>query len=145
MFKATQNKIIFVLAMAASLFAIIWWINMPAYTNLENVIPDAKMSTQEFLSEVYINESSVSEEFIEKTIEINGVIDEITFKNNTYTLLLSGGENSKHILCEMRKGQETVLNSYKKNDSITIKGVYKGSLLDAIFLHCIIIETRINE
>lgn len=120
-------------------------VNRPAHTDIENDIPDLHMTTQDFLSELLKDDGSYSKELIEKTIQIEGVIEKITYKNGTYTLLLSGDGSSKLILCEMKKGQESVIQPYEMKDNITLKGVYKGSLLDAIFLHCVISETVINE
>ena len=58
--KKNRNKIIYTLVVATTVLLLVWWINMPGYTNLENVTPDARMTSQEFLSEVYLKNTSIS-------------------------------------------------------------------------------------
>ena len=40
----------------------------------------------------------------------------------------------------MKQDQNKNISQFKKGDYVQIKGVYKGSLMDAILLNCVLIE-----
>jgi len=78
-------------------------------------------------------------QYVEKAIEVESEIKEITFREGVYTLILQGGYNNIFLLCEMQKNQNDLVKDLKAGDMVVVKGVFKGFLNDAILLHCIII------
>ena len=82
----------------------------------------------------------------EQLVEIEGCIKEINTRNSRHTILLKGKKDaSPYVICDMQTGQEKELKLLKENDTIKVKGIFKGFLKDAIFLHCIIIHYNLNE
>ena len=43
-------------------------------------------------------------------------------------------------MCEMQADQLEKIKNIKEDDIVTVKGIFKGVLLDAILLNCIIIN-----
>jgi hypothetical protein len=84
-------------------------------------------------------------ELIEKAIEIDGIINEITFRNNKYTLILSEKRYNTLVLCEMQTDQNQKMEILHVGEKVKIKGVLKGVLMDVIVLNCIILEKEIYE
>lgn len=78
-------------------------------------------------------------QYVEKAIEVESEIKEITFREGVYTLILKGDSNETSLLCEMQKNQNNIVKGLKIGDIVVVKGVFKGFLNDAIFLHCVII------
>lgn len=75
----------------------------------------------------------------EQLVEIEGRIKEINTRNSRQTILLKGTlDQSPYIICDMQKGQEKELELLKENDTIKVKGIFKGFLKDAVFLNCIV-------
>lgn len=77
--------------------------------------------------------------YIDKAIEIEGIVKEIAFKNNIYTLLLTSDNTERLVLCEMQNTETAKIKAIKQGTRVTIKGIYKGALVDAILLNCIFV------
>ena len=76
---------------------------------------------------------------VEQVVEVNGIIKEINYLNNRITILLgTGNKESAHVICDMRSDQKEEVSRLNPNDTIKLKGVFKGFLADAIFLNCVI-------
>lgn len=84
----------------------------------------------------YKNESL--NKFIEQAIEVDGILKQIKYKNNIYTLYLTDGSNKTYILCELQNDQIKKVPNLVIGEHIKIKGVLKGHLKDIILLNCII-------
>ncbi|WP_298905018.1 hypothetical protein [uncultured Psychroserpens sp.] len=95
-----------------------------------------QLSTNELIFE-YKNNSLGK--FIEKAIEVDGVLKEIMYKNNVYTLYLTDGHNNTYILCELQNDQAKKIPNLLVGDKVKIKGILKGHLMDVILLNCIIL------
>lgn len=82
----------------------------------------------------------------EQLVEIEGRIKEINTLNSRHTILLKGTlDTSPYIICDMQTGQEKELELLKENDTIKVKGIFKGFLKDAVFLNCIVTHHNLNE
>ena len=82
----------------------------------------------------------------EQLVEIEGRIKEINTLNSRHTILLKGKhEEPPYIICDMQTGQEKELKWLKENDTIKIKGIFKGYLKDAVFLNCIVTHHNLHE
>lgn len=75
----------------------------------------------------------------EKVVEITGAIKEINKRNNRLTVILHvEGKEHPSIICDMMDGQEEFIQKFAPKDTLIIKGVFKGTLKDAIFLNCVV-------
>ncbi|MDT7828634.1 hypothetical protein RQM65_08155 [Pricia sp. S334] len=82
----------------------------------------------------------------EHLVEIEGRIKEINAHNHRNTILLKGSEDaSPYAICDMQTGQEKELEQLRENDTVKVKGVFKGYLKDAVFLHCKITHYNLHE
>ncbi|WP_299364130.1 hypothetical protein [Winogradskyella sp.] len=103
-----------------------------------------KLSSSELLQKTTNSDSLLLNDYIEKAIEVTGPIKDITIKDNKVTILLHGGHESRLVICEMQTNQNKYMDQLSKGEVVNIKGVFKGVLLDAILLNCIIIEKNRN-
>ncbi len=95
-------------------------------------------TTNELLSEFQQQQEKL-EAYIEKAIEIEGEIKEITFQDGKYSLILKGDSDKTYILCEMQINQNNEIVKLHAGQDIKLKGILKGFLMDIILLHCVII------
>lgn len=103
------------------------------------------LTSNEMISLLDNEDSKFLDSYIEKAIEIKGVLKEINLKGDTYLLLLAGDKNTKFILCQMQDDQASKIQNLNLEKEVVIKGIYKGSLTDAILLNCILIDTEVYE
>lgn len=115
------------------------------YKYVNSGIPDTtKIETSEvFTSNELLssleNKGKNLESFIEKAIEIEGEIKEITFQDGKYSLILKGNSDKTYILCEMQPNQNNHIVALKVGQEVKLKGILKGFLMDVILLHCVIV------
>ncbi len=102
-----------------------------------------RFTVNEFSQKVGKKDSFLLKEFIEETIEVEGVLKEITSKYGSTSLLLEGKESELLVLCEMKKNQNT--SHLKVGTIVSVKGTFKGILHDAIMLNCILIDNETYE
>ena len=81
--------------------------------------------------------------YVNKVIEVSGVIKDISLLNDRYTVFLKSETFSKNfVMCDMSPSGKIQGDQLTIGDSITLKGVCKGYLLDVIMLNCIPIDEK---
>ncbi len=116
-----------------------------SYKNIGNISAEVEISSSELVSSFMVNEKHANSIYRGKIIEVVGVIKEITFVNDRNTILLRGDNTYSSVLCDMKLNQTEEIKKLRKGQKIKIKGVCKGFLKDAILLHCMLINTQIDE
>lgn len=108
--------------------------------DIRNVETEYVMDTNALLKDFNSNNQKSLKKYIEKAIEVQGVLHKTTKRNGTYTLMLQGSDMDIYVLCEMEKDQNNILKNLQEGDEVKVKGILKGFLKDAIMLNCIIME-----
>ncbi len=103
------------------------------------------ISSKELLSYLDTEKAEELKPYIDKVIEVSGVLKKVTKLKKRYSLLINNGEDETYILCEMQLNENAKIPELKLNQNVTVKGVFKGVLLDIIVLNCIIVETNSVE
>ena len=112
--------------------------------NSISVEADLHVTSEDLIASFLSNEELANATYVEKTIEVDGVVKEVTFTNNRYTVLLQGNGEYMCIMCDMKDDQVTQVQTLTKGDSVVLKGICKGFLMDAILLNCVLVK-KTNE
>ncbi|MEM0932946.1 MAG: hypothetical protein AAGJ12_10790 [Bacteroidota bacterium] len=105
---------------------------------------EVRVKSQDLLTSFISDEALANATYVEKTIEVEGVVKEVTFLNNRYTVILQGSGEYMCIICDMKNDQTQVVQKLAKGDSVILKGICKGFLMDAILLNCVLLS-QTNE
>ena len=100
----------------------------------------AQLSPNEFISLFDSIDGKEVKGYVDKAIEIKGMLKKVTFRENKYTLFIDSDKDGQFIMCEMQADQVEKIKSIQPNEVVTVKGIFKGVLLDAILLNCILID-----
>ena len=106
--------------------------------NLSKVKVEESFSTNEILVKHEERDETIKT-FIEKAIEIEGEIKEITHRDGKYKIILKGDSKRAYILCEMQENQSDRVLELMIGQKVRIKGILKGFLIDVILLNCVIL------
>ena len=109
--------------------------------DIRNLGTEANLTSQELLIQSKNGNHNNLRIYVDKVIEVEGVLQKITRKDNVYTLFINDGNSDRYILCEMQKKENAKIKNLETNDTIVIKGILKGALLDVILLNGIVLET----
>lgn len=101
---------------------------------------DIRISSKQLVSSFLTDSKKAEAIFVEKTVEVEGTLEKISTRNNRYTLFLRGSEENAFVMCDMSPNQVEPLRELQKGQTIRLKGVCKGFLMDAIFLNCIVLK-----
>lgn len=134
--KTFKIILIFILILCSYFGFKIYRASMPLNINIVKV--DEQINSNKLLASFEANESLAEATFIEKVIVIEGIVNDVTYLNDRYTVILQSGNKFSKILCDMSSSQGEQVKKLKTGQSVSIKGVCKGYLLDVIMLNCIL-------
>lgn len=77
--------------------------------------------------------------YIEKAINVKGILTDVKVHDEKYILTITSNSGKIASICNMQADQIKKINKLHIGENITIKGIYKGYLIDMILLNCIII------
>lgn len=122
-----------------------WYIDRPYDYGLGNDRPLLSI-TIDSIGNYFEPNTEINRLEPERWVEIEGRIKAVNTLNRRNTILLKGKEDaSPYAICDMQTGQENVLELLKENDTIKVKGIFKGYLKDAVFLNCMITQPDPHE
>lgn len=78
--------------------------------------------------------------YVEKVIVIEGIVKDVTYLNDRYTVMLHSQNKFSNILCDMSLSQIEDVKKLRTGQTVSIKGVCKGYLMDVIMLNCILVN-----
>ncbi|UII77309.1 OB-fold putative lipoprotein [Flagellimonas sp. HMM57] len=100
--------------------------------------PELAISSELLVDRFLEDEQEANAAYMEKVIEVEGEVKEVTFLNNRYTVLLYSGSKVSYVMCDMRTEQAEMVRKLNEGDKVKLKGVFKGFLMDAIMLNCVL-------
>ena len=107
--------------------------------------PEVEISSDTLLALFQADEPLANATYVQKTIEVQGVVKEITETNNRYSVLLQSKNDSSHVICDMAPIKIRELKKLKAGQSVRLKGICKGFLMDVIMLNCVLVNEETNE
>ncbi|AEM71643.1 hypothetical protein Murru_2608 [Allomuricauda ruestringensis DSM 13258] len=116
-------------------------------TNVMNTSAEVEITAQNLLSVFNDgNQELMNGLKTEQIVEVTGLVKETNLMNGRMTVLLKGNNDSPpYIICDMMPHQKKTVSQFKPNDSVKIKGIFKGYLKDAVFLDCIVTFSQAND
>jgi len=115
----------------------------PARVEVSIVENYNQVAIEDLIQGFQVDEQKANKTYIEKVIEVEGVVKEISFMNNRHTVLLKSNSFSQSfVMCDMSPLQNNTINELVQGDTVVLRGVCKGYLLDVIMLNCIPINEK---
>lgn len=137
-----RKTLFYKLLIAVVIVAIVFWgyisFQKPARTNISEVHSSSQVRAGEIIGLFQRNESAANTSYINKVIVVQGTIKEISFLNQRKTVILESEKfKNNFIICEMSPLSKDRIPELTIGDTISLKGICKGYLLDVILLNCI--------
>jgi tRNA_anti-like len=135
--KMNRKKLFFL-----SFFLVIVSYSIYRYSHSLQVSASLYINSKILIESFLKNETLANEKYVGKIIQIDGIIEEISYLNNRNTIILKGTSKYSSVLCEMNHDQYQDVRKLVIGQKIFIRGQCKGFLNDVIFLNCILIDTE---
>ena len=96
---------------------------------------ELSVSASQLVHDFKINEAKANEKYMNKIVEVNGKVQDISEEDGISNITLSSEDPLATIVCEM----EADIESVSIGDQLTIKGQCVGYLMDVVVKKCIIL------
>ena len=106
-------------------------------SSLEKMKTDHFISASELLEQYEDSEEKANEVFLDKVIEVKGIINKIEENEGQYSIYLETENMMSAIICEMDK-KITSINLIV-GEKVTLKGLCTGYLMDVVLVRSLII------
>lgn len=101
---------------------------------------EVRISSELLAGSFSANEQQANTDYVEKTIEVVGNIEKISFKNDRYTVLLEARNQASSVICDLLPSNGEAAEKLELGQTVRLKGICKGYLMDVILLNCILIK-----
>ncbi|MHA4809475.1 OB-fold protein [Flavitalea flava] len=106
--------------------------------SLSGESPFARLSADELFNAFEKDETGATRKYADKILAVRGMVRQLSKDDKGgYTVYLSTPDLLKSISCSMDSLYRQSSLSVKTGDSITIKGVCSGALLDIVLIRCV--------
>jgi len=129
-------KYILLLVVAGGAFAFYMY-NKP-HKNISKSKTDVELSASQLFSDFENNEVEANTKYLDKVMEVEGVVKEITKDENGMTsITLEGGSDMFGVICQMDDLSKHKRTDFKEGEKVTFKGICTGVLMDVVLVRCV--------
>jgi hypothetical protein len=120
---------------------LIYVFNKPR-NSISDLPTDFTVEAPRLVDEFKTDDEKANAKYLEKVIEVSGVIAEINISDNGTgsNCILRQTNEISGVICEFEPGKDKELKNYQIGDNVTIKGKYSGFLMDVVLNTCEITE-----
>ena len=106
--------------------------------SVSDMTPQAIVEAKSLVAEFESDELKSNEKYLGKVIEVTGIVD-ITSKNEKgeINITLRGGDLGG-VGCQFEKNKMDLLKNITTGNTVTIKGICTGILIDVVLVDCVI-------
>lgn len=101
-----------------------------------------KLSVSQLVEAFSQDESQANALYLGKILEVQGILKEIILNDSTLVLLLGDSTQSTGVSCYLQKDQKELYTTLKRGESVNVKGICNGMLLDVVLDKCILLSDR---
>jgi len=132
--------VLFCLVGAVMLLSGLYFKYMPD-KNYDKVKADYTLQSETLIAEFEKNEAKANQKYMDKVVEVNGTIAEISADQKGATVVaLRNTDAFSGVLCTLNEGGGKAIQSYTVGKPIKIRGVCTGMLMDVVLNKCVIVD-----
>jgi uncharacterized protein YpmB len=137
----TRSKTTYIIAAIVVLAIIVllaWkWAFRPSESSVGSHKAEISMQASDLVMEFTTNEESANSKYLNKIIEIKGIVNSVEVKGQEITIYLRKEKDLSGVLCSFDKSaiDPAVI---KKGEEVSIKGLCSGYLMDVVFNKCVL-------
>lgn len=144
--KTSYFKILIIslIVIIIGLFIALNLYNKP-FINVSKSSPDIIVNSQVLLNDYQEDEVLANKKYVDRLIQVTGVIIEISIEQGVTIITLKDFNGLSTIICHMLPEDNLKVLKFEKGNTIILKGICTGYLLDVIMVKCVLINNDLNE
>jgi hypothetical protein len=112
-------------------------------TDLSKVNPEFTLTAQELFDAFSMDELSANEKFIGKVVQVDGNVSSIEYAGDSIvSIILMNEDQFAGIACTFQNDSEYPFNKISEGDTLTVRGICLGMLVDVLLNYCVVIENE---
>lgn len=111
-------------------------------TDIEKKQPVESVAWHELTNAFENDEAAATERFVDQVISVAGTILEIRNSKEGYIIKIGDEGSMVSVICQFDKEDNEMNSQLKAGDSIVIKGICAGYLMDVMLIRCVILEVE---
>ncbi|HWB24310.1 MAG TPA: hypothetical protein VG738_02470 [Chitinophagaceae bacterium] len=133
-----KRQVILSLAVLCLLIAVAWcfYLYNKPHTSAAGKTTDVSLSADSLYNAYAKDENAAGKIYMNKILEITGVVKDITMSDKTPVVLLNTNGDGL-VNCSMAMDSAAVFSSIRKASRVTIKGKCSGYLMDVNLVDCV--------
>ena len=139
----SRKKIIIILSIVlvtlAGAYIMLLVYNKP-HIDVAKSSPKVSLVSKTLLDDFQNDENLANSKYLEQIIQVTGKISHLDIANGNGIVVLKDGNSFGSIMCHLSPEENERLVTLKEGQSITIKGICTGYLMDVILIKCILIN-----
>jgi len=128
-----------VLIIAVGIFTLYKYIFREADSSVVSLESTATLTSSELLSSYETDEVNANSLYLDKVISVKGKVDKVSEDSAGYSVYLKEPDDLAGIICSFDKTSEGI-SAVHPGDTILVKGICNGYLLDVVLNKCILIN-----
>lgn len=105
--------------------------------NFDAIIPE---SAEYVIEEFIKNEQAAGAKYNNKAIIFKGTVKSIELNDSVQTVIIGNNLQESGVICEFEQKESIDLKKLKVGDSVRVKGICTGFLMDIILVRCILVK-----
>jgi DNA/RNA endonuclease YhcR with UshA esterase domain len=118
-----------------SLFIVYKIYNKP-HVNVLDEKSDITITADQIINNFSSDETKANRSYLDKIIKISGVISELKVVKQKGIITLKTNHDFGSVLCHLSDKASQKINSLKEGQTVTLKGICTGFLMDVILVKC---------
>lgn len=137
----SKKGILFILLIIAIIGGVIGFkMANKSHLDISTSTPKITLQATKLIDEFLLDETKANKNYLDKLIAVNGTISSIKIKEEKGIISLKTEDDFGSILCHLSEEATKNMSHLTNGQSIQIKGICTGFLMDVILVRCEIIN-----
>ena len=110
------------------------------HLDISNVDAQIVIDSNDLFKDYLTNETEANTKYLEQVIQVTGTIEDINIVKDKSIIALTSEDTFGSVLCHLDADKDHKIAQLQKGQSIQIKGVCTGFLMDVILVKSVIIN-----
>ncbi|KGL64149.1 OB-fold protein [Polaribacter sp. Hel1_85] len=106
------------------------------HVNVGDTKSDITLTANKIINDFSSDESIANTNYLDKIIEVSGVISKVKIEKEKGIITLKTNDDFGSVLCHLSDNATQKINLLKEGQTITVKGICTGYLMDVILVKC---------
>lgn len=135
-----KNIIIAILVLGIIGLFVAYKIYNKPHINVSKAKSDLTLTADTIINDFSSDENVANSKYLEKIIEVKGTISEVKNEKGKGIVTLKTNDDFGSVICHLSADATKNISSLKEGQTITLKGICTGYLMDVILVKCELIN-----